>query len=139
MATILTSTFLCPYNHHPRHVMSNRPLHAEFKLPFASAPTPKNRHKKRGLSLFFEDEMTNRAQKKAPLIEWRFFCIWSGKRDSNSRPRPWQGRALPTELFPRLGVAHSIESRSSVNPLIQKSFIYFSTSVFRCGQAARRY
>src|SRR5690606_8650256 len=26
--------------------------------------------------------------------------IWSGKRDSNSRPRPWQGRALPTELFP---------------------------------------
>ncbi len=29
------------------------------------------------------------------------FEIWSGKRDSNSRPRPWQGRALPTELFPR--------------------------------------
>ena len=27
---------------------------------------------------------------------------WSGKRDSNSRPRPWQGRALPTELFPHL-------------------------------------
>ena len=26
---------------------------------------------------------------------------WSGKRDSNSRPRPWQGRALPAELFPR--------------------------------------
>ena len=26
--------------------------------------------------------------------------LWSGKRDSNSRPRPWQGRALPTELFP---------------------------------------
>ena len=26
---------------------------------------------------------------------------WSGKRGSNSRPRPWQGRALPTELFPR--------------------------------------
>ena len=26
---------------------------------------------------------------------------WSGKRDSNSRPRPWQGRALPTELFPQ--------------------------------------
>ena len=27
-------------------------------------------------------------------------CSTSGKRDSNSRPRPWQGRALPTELFP---------------------------------------
>ena len=41
----------------------------------------------------------------------------SGKRDSNSRPRPWQGRALPTELFPqklrfcgflsRLGIAQT--------------------------------
>ena len=30
-----------------------------------------------------------------------FLFIMSGKRDSNSRPRPWQGRALPTELFPR--------------------------------------
>ncbi|KTD20561.1 hypothetical protein Llan_1814 [Legionella lansingensis] len=28
--------------------------------------------------------------------------IWSGKRDSNSRPQPWQGCALPTELFPPL-------------------------------------
>src|SRR5690606_22551156 len=25
--------------------------------------------------------------------------FWSGKRDSNSRPRPCRGRALPTELF----------------------------------------
>ncbi len=24
----------------------------------------------------------------------------SGKRDSNSRPQPWKGCALPTELFP---------------------------------------
>ena len=28
--------------------------------------------------------------------------IWSGKRDSNSRPSPWQGGALPAELFPLL-------------------------------------
>ena len=27
--------------------------------------------------------------------------MWSGKRDSNSRPIPWQGIALPTELFPQ--------------------------------------
>ena len=26
----------------------------------------------------------------------------SGKRGSNSRPQPWQGCALPTELFPRV-------------------------------------
>lgn len=31
-----------------------------------------------------------------------FFRIWSGKGDSNSRPQPWQGYALPTELFPHL-------------------------------------
>ena len=24
---------------------------------------------------------------------------WSEKRDSNPRPQPWQGCALPTELF----------------------------------------
>ena len=26
--------------------------------------------------------------------------FWSGKRDSNPRPRAWKARALPTELFP---------------------------------------
>ena len=26
--------------------------------------------------------------------------IWSGRRVSNSRPQPWQGCALPTELLP---------------------------------------
>ena len=30
----------------------------------------------------------------------RFRLSKSGKRDSNSRPQPWQGCALPTELFP---------------------------------------
>ena len=27
--------------------------------------------------------------------------LWSGKRDSDPRPQPWQGCALPTELFPQ--------------------------------------
>ncbi len=36
--------------------------------------------------------------------------IWSGKRDSNSRPRPWQGRALPTELFPLWVIISGTES-----------------------------
>ena len=27
--------------------------------------------------------------------------VWSGKRDSNPRPLPWQGNTLPTELFPQ--------------------------------------
>ncbi len=41
--------------------------------------------------------------------------FWSGKRDSNSRPRPWQGRALPTELFPQCG-AHFTGCRTPVKP-----------------------
>ncbi len=28
--------------------------------------------------------------------------MWSGKRGSNSRPIPWQGIALPAELFPHV-------------------------------------
>ena len=32
----------------------------------------------------------------------RNILVWSGKRGSNSRPLPWQGSALSTELFPQL-------------------------------------
>ena len=38
-----------------------------------------------------------------------FGSLLSGKRDSNSRPRPWQGRALPTELLP-----HFLQSGAKV-------------------------
>ena len=41
------------------------------------------------------------AHLKRARLPFRHLGIMSGKRDSNSRPRPWQGRALPTELFPR--------------------------------------
>ena len=40
-------------------------------------------------------------EKQKPRRGRGFHLIWSGKRDSNSRPQPWQGCALPTELFPR--------------------------------------
>jgi hypothetical protein len=36
---------------------------------------------------------------KAPVDD-RGLHIWSGRRGSNSRPQPWQGCALPTELRP---------------------------------------
>jgi hypothetical protein len=45
-------------------------------------------------------------KKGDPLCESPFLlrlsarAIWSGIRDSNSRPIPWQGIALPTELIP---------------------------------------
>ena len=38
----------------------------------------------------------------------------SGKRDSNSRPRPWQGRALPTELLPH-SLNHLLDLSSGVH------------------------
>ena len=38
--------------------------------------------------------------------------ILSEKRDSNPRPRPWQGRALPTELF-----SHFLFYRTSLEVL----------------------
>ena len=37
------------------------------------------------------------AHKKAPV---KGLIKWSGKPGSNRRPVPWQGTALPTELFP---------------------------------------
>ena len=40
----------------------------------------------------------NALKKQAPL--GRRGDYLSGKRDSNSRPSPWQGDALPTELLP---------------------------------------
>ena len=34
--------------------------------------------------------------------EASLFSDWSGRRVSNSRPQPWQGCALPTELLPHI-------------------------------------
>ena len=46
------------------------------------------------------------------------FRIWSGKRDSNSRPQPWQGYALPTELFPH--AVYNTGCENVVNPFVKK-------------------
>ena len=50
---------------------------------------------------------TNQKRENGPVRPFRAMLesifpsgIWSGKRGSNSRPQPWQGCALPTELFP---------------------------------------
>ena len=61
---------------------------------------------------------TRRKDKKTPKD--RGLGIWSGKRDSNSRPQPWQGCALPTELFPQreLGILMP-KNRPSSNLLLK--------------------
>src|SRR5438046_1719454 len=50
------------------------------------------------------------------------FRIWSGRRVSNSRPQPWQGCALPTELLPhtrsaRIAADRAAHYRQEVKPL----------------------
>jgi hypothetical protein len=59
------------------------------------------------------------ARRSVKTIDAALNQTWSGKRDSNSRPRPWQGRALPTELFPR-GTAHITDCPTGVNPRIRR-------------------
>src|SRR5262249_16685874 len=41
--------------------------------------------------------------------------VWSGRRDSNPRPRPWQGRALPlsyTRVFNHLAAGRHLAAGS---------------------------
>ena len=44
----------------------------------------------------------NQRTKKEEVQDFFFLCLWSGLRDSNSLPSPWQGDALPDELNPQL-------------------------------------
>ncbi len=50
-----------------------------------------------------------------------FLLKKSGKRDSDPRPRPWQGRALPTELFPQNKINITSEEEETRTPTIQLS------------------
>ena len=61
-----------------------------------------------------------RAQRAAPLFHHgrsplrpspSKHRVQSGKRDSNPRPQPWQGCALPTELFPHTSTGRSYRTR----------------------------
>ena len=50
--------------------------------------------------------------------------IWSGRRDSNPRPQPWQGCALPLSYAraPSVGGAHHSDQRRICKPLISSHF-----------------
>ena len=57
---------------------------------------------------------------------WYLFRMWmSGKRDSDPRPQPWQGCALPTELFPQ----YPKNRRISLNA-VAKVIFFFDTANF---------
>ena len=55
----------------------------------------------------------------------------SGKRDSDPRPRPWQGRALPTELFPPfILLQRSVPLNASAKVLLFSELPNFSAFFF---------
>ena len=49
--------------------------------------------------------------------------LWSGKRDSDPRPQPWQGCALPTELFPHCSIASAKVDKKSESPNFCRHFL----------------
>ena len=57
--------------------------------------------------------------KKRYPIGYLFFIKESARRDSNPRPRPWQGRAPPTE--PLAHICYLFVVLSSTNSTIQES------------------
>ena len=54
------------------------------------------------------------------------FRMLSGKRDSDPRPQPWQGCALPTELFPHF----KLLTRSTLLQMRCKGNAFFKTTNF---------
>ena len=56
------------------------------------------------------------AGKRKGRALWALPEIWSGKGVSNSRPQPWQGCALPTELFPRRSAIITSHADASTHP-----------------------
>ena len=53
-------------------------------------------------NVLFESLTVLLKNKKEEVQDFFFLCLWSGLRDSNSLPSPWQGDALPDELNPQL-------------------------------------
>lgn len=63
--------------------------------------------------------------KEKPTIKAYISKLWSGKRDSNPRPLPWQGNALPAELFPQ-NIFHKYDyNNNSFDDKVNHSALYF--------------
>src|SRR5690606_12232115 len=57
--------------------------------------------------------------------------FWSGRRVSNSRPQPWQGCALPTELLPH-AARHKITGAATKKKIIALFFAPCHTHAALC-------
>ena len=63
-------------------------------------------HLRRGFLTRLRATWNLRQTKKTPM---GVLLVWSGKRGSNPPPPPWQGGALPNELFPRVVPQSGVE------------------------------
>ena len=58
-------------------------------------------------------------KEKAPMSVTTLRLFWSGRRDSNSRPSPWQGDALPLSHFRTLFIKLMVEGGGFEPPKAQ--------------------
>ena len=76
-----------------------------------------------------------RIQRKKRTTGFQRICsallkVWSGRRDSNPRHRPWQGRTLPAELLPRrLYYLRPSDCRLS-NPMVTDPFLRSAPAIW---------
>gem|GEM_PF-5042819 len=86
-------------------VWTRWPQHLQMRAVPMTANAPGENEDRRRAGLCSGSNMRQRAErrrrkaKKSPKA--LFAMCWSGKTGSNRRPIPWQGIALPTELFPQ--------------------------------------
>lgn len=83
-----------PESNRPKRLC--RPLHNRFAI----APKADCRCRRDGTRQILIRRPPRPSNKKGSVASH----VWSGRRVSNSRPQPWQGCALPTELLPRIAL-----------------------------------
>src|SRR3569832_1489001 len=95
-----------------------RPLHNHFATPPRVRIVTVN-SKACCFRKHSEDHIQNRILtiKKGSFVGFPF-GIWSGRRVSNSRPQPWQGCALPTELLPRHQRSNIIDDSAMLSSVL---------------------
>src|SRR5689334_5710561 len=63
--------------------------------------------------------------------------VQSGKRDSNPRPQPWQGCALPTELFPHTTLGSRLATKTNDSRDVSRGTLPSILSTRRSADHAR--
>ena len=82
--------------------MNPRPLpYQGSALPLSHTSAQKNHRFRHQKTTEFKDKLHEKNSSQFTLQ----ILKWSGKRGSNPPPLPWQGSALPNELFPHCALA----------------------------------